>query len=201
MDSEDSQSGEEGEMVPLELIYLFAGGALIVGLLFGIAIGLALGGGRRSPGASAPPPPKVETGVALVRDPDGTWRVEVGKQRYRHLREIHDHQSAMLVLEAFRAIRAMTEGSSELSFPAPGLRSPTPTLAEQLDEILQDLLRQRPELPYRAVRFETLRDGTLGITVGSQRYHRPEDVPDPDLRALLQEAIRQWAEGKRRVEG
>jgi len=182
-------------MVPLELIYLFAGGALIVGLLFGLAFGLALRGGSGSPSASAPPPPKTETGIALIRGPDGAWWIEVGKQRYRHLREIHDHQAAMLVLEAFRAIRGMTEGSAELPLPTSGIFSSGPALAEQLDQVLQELLRRHPALPYRAVRFETLPDGTLGIIVGAQRYSRPEEVPDPNLRALLQEAIRQWSEG------
>ncbi len=182
-------------MVSLELVYFFAGGALIVGLLFGVAIGLALGGGRGSERASAPPP-KAETGVALVRSPDGTWWIEVGKQRYRHLRDIHDHQAAMLVLEALRATRAMTEGSVELPLPTLGSTAAMPPLAEQLDAILQDLLRNRPELPYRAVRFETLPDGTLGITVGGRRYHRPEEVPDPHLRAVLEEAIRRWSGGE-----
>lgn len=182
-------------MVPLELIYLFAGGALIVGLLFGLALGLALRGEGGSWGASAPPPPKTETGVTLVKGPDGIWRVEVGKQRYRHLREIHDHQAAMLVLEAFRAIRELTEGSAELPLSASGMSSSAPTLAEQLDAVLQELLRRHPELPYRAVRFETLPDGTLGITVGGRRYSRPEEVPDPNLRALLQEAIQEWSKG------
>ncbi|GBD10183.1 hypothetical protein HRbin22_02448 [Candidatus Thermoflexus japonica] len=182
-------------MVPLELIYLFAGGALIVGLLFGLALGLALRGGRGPQSGSAPPPPRTETGIALVRAPDGTWWIEVGKQRYRHLREIHDHQAAMLVLEALRAIRGMTESSAALPLPAPGISSSVPALAEQLDAILQELLQRHPELPYRAVRFETLPDGTLGITVGGQRYGRPEEVPDPNLRALLQEVIRRWSEG------
>ncbi len=183
-------------MVPLELIYFFAGGALITGLLLGLALGLALRGGRGLQGVGAPPPPKTETGVALIRSPDGVWWIKVGKQRYRHLREIHDHQAAMLVLEAFRAIRALTEGSADLPLPTPGLSHLAPALAEQLDEILQELLRHHPELPYRAIRFETLPDGTLGITVGSQRYSRPEEVPDPNLRALFQEAIRRWSEGK-----
>ncbi|WP_322800107.1 hypothetical protein [Thermoflexus sp.] len=182
-------------MVPLELIYLFAGGALIVGLLLGLSLGLALRGGSGSPRAGAPPPPRTETGIALVRDPDGTWWVKVGKQRYRHLREIHDHQAAMLVLEALRAIRGMTEGSAALPLPAPGISPSVPALAEQLDAILQELLQHHPELPYRAVRFETLPDGTLGITVGGQRYGRLEEVPDPNLRALLQEVIRRWSEG------
>lgn len=183
-------------MVPLELIYLFAGGALIAGLLFGLALGLAFRGGKGAQSPSAPPPPKTETGIALVRGPDGAWRVEIGKQRYRHLREIHDDQAAMLVLEAFRAIREMTEGSAELPLPIPRVSPSVPALAEQLDEILQELLRRHPELPYRAVRFETLPDGTLGIIVGGRRYSRPEEVPDPNLRALLQEAIRQWEGGK-----
>jgi len=187
-------------MVPLELIYLFAGGGLIAGLLLGLALGLALGGGRAPSQARVPPPPATETGVALVRDPDGAWWVEVGKQRYRHLREIHDHQAAALVLEAFRAIRGMMEGSAPLPLPAAGAASAIPAPAEQLDAILQELLHRRPELPYRAVRFETLPDGTLGITVGGRRYNRPEEVPDPALRALLEEAIRQWSEGGKRPE-
>lgn len=182
-------------MVSLELIYLFACGALIVGLLFGLVLGLALQGRRGSQIANAPPPLRTETGIALVKSPNGTWWIEVGKQRYGHLREIHDHQAAMLVLEAFRAIRGMTEGSAELPLPAPGVTSFATALAEQLDEILQELLRRHPELPYRAVRFETLPDGTLGITVGGQSYSRPEEVPDPNLRAILREAIRQWSEG------
>jgi hypothetical protein len=70
--------------------------------------------------------------------------------------------------------------------------------AEQLDRILQELLREHPELPYRAVRLETLPDGTMGILIGTQRYQRVEDVPDPELRALLQEAIQRWLQGSPR---
>lgn len=184
-------------MVSLELVYLFAGAALIIGLLFGIAIGMAIGGGGNREQAGAPPPPKTETGVALVRSPDGAWWIEVGKRRYRHLREIHDDRTAVLVLEAFRAARGMSEGSAELPLPTPGSASPIPALAEQLDAILQDLLLQRPELPYRAVRFETMPDGTLGIVVGAQRYRHPAEVPDPQLRALLEEVIRRWSEGRK----
>ncbi|MCS7251546.1 MAG: hypothetical protein RMK32_00985 [Anaerolineae bacterium] len=138
----------------------------------------------------------MKTGIALVKDPDGAWWLEIGKRRYQHLQEIYDDQTAMLVLEAFQAIRGMAEGSAERLLPISGTAPSMPALAEQLDHILQELLRRYPELPYRAVRFETLPDGTLGIIAGGQRYRHPEEVPDPQLRALLQEAIQRWEGGK-----
>ncbi|MBO9362867.1 MAG: hypothetical protein J7452_11780 [Thermoflexus sp.] len=183
-------------MVSLELVYYFAGGALIVGLLFGIVAGFALGGRGGGGSVGAPPPPSTETGVALIREPGGAWRIEVGKQRYRHLQEIHDHQSALLVLQAMQALQAMLQESTSAPRAEPRLQGPAP--AEQLDRILQDLLREHPELPYPAVRLETLPDGTLGILVGTRRYQRIEDVPDPELRALLQEAVRRWLHGSPR---
>ncbi len=183
-------------MVSLELVYYFAGGALIVGLLFGIVLGFALSGGRGGKPAGAPPPPRTETGVAMIREPDGTWRIEVGKQRYRHLREIHDHRAALLVLEAMQALQAMLRESTPTLPAESRLQGPAP--AEQLDRILQELLREHPELPYRAVRLETLPDGTMGILIGTQRYQRVGDVPDPELRALLQEAIQRWLQGSPR---
>jgi hypothetical protein len=183
-------------VVSLELVYYFAGGALIVGLLFGIVLGFALSGGRGGEPAGAPPPPRTETGVAMIREPDGTWRIEVGKQRYRHLQEIHDHRAALLVLEAMQALQAMLRESTPTLPAESRLQGPAP--AEQLDRILQELLREHPELPYRAVRLETLPDGTMGILIGTQRYQRVEDVPDPELRALLQEAIQRWLQGSPR---
>lgn len=177
-------------MVSLELVYLFAGGALVVGLLLGAALGLALGG-RGGPSPAPPPRPRVETGVALTRDPEGAWWIEVGRQRYRHLREIHDHPAAMLVLEAFRAVRAMLEGSEPLPLAVPG---GLPLPAEQLNRVFQDLLLERPDLSPPPVCFETRPDGSLAIVAGGTRYERLEDVVDPALRDLLREAVRRWAE-------
>jgi hypothetical protein len=132
-------------VVSLELVYYFAGGALIAGLLFGIVLGFALSGGRGGEPAGAPPPPRTETGVAMIREPDGTWRIEVGKQRYRHLQEIHDHRAALLVLEAMQALQAMLRESTPTLPTESRLQGPAP--AEQLDRILQELLREHPELP------------------------------------------------------
>jgi hypothetical protein len=181
-------------VVSLELVYYFAGGALIVGLLFGIVLGFALSGGRGGEPAGAPPPPRTETGVAMIREPDGTWRIEVGKQRYRHLR-----RSTITARPCSSSRRCKPCRPCSGNPPPRCRRSPVYRvlrLQSSWTVSSRNSSGNTPELPYRAVRLETLPDGTMGILIGTQRYQRVGDVPDPELRALLQEAIQRWLQGK-----
>jgi hypothetical protein len=69
---------------------------------------------------------------------------------------------------------------------------PLRTPAEQIDDAIQRRLRKRPELAGQSIRLSTGPDGGLRIHVGLQVYDAVDDVPDPQARALIQEAIREW---------
>ncbi len=71
----------------------------------------------------------------------------------------------------------------------PGIRL---NLAEEIEAILQRRLLAEPALQDRQVHVTQAPDGTLRIQVDTAFYASPTEVPDPLIRRVLQEAIREW---------
>lgn len=68
------------------------------------------------------------------------------------------------------------------------------SLAEQVDEILQEKLLESP-LREKKIRLLDLPGGGLVVMVGLQKYDGIDAVPDEQVRVILHEAVDEW--GKR----
>jgi pyruvate/2-oxoglutarate dehydrogenase complex dihydrolipoamide acyltransferase (E2) component len=81
-----------------------------------------------------------------------------------------------------------------------GFQAPQPTEAvpgpsnfiEEIDEILQRMVRELPRAPSQPVRVASGEDGMLQIIVGIQTYHSADEVPDVQIRRLIQAAVAEW---------
>lgn len=65
------------------------------------------------------------------------------------------------------------------------------SIVGQIDAILQEKLPTSP-LRSRAIRLAELAEGGMAVIVDSDRYEGVNDIPDPDVRALLQECVAEW---------
>ena len=63
---------------------------------------------------------------------------------------------------------------------------------EKINDLVQERLQERPDLDGRNIRLTTTVDGSLCIYVGRQTFEAVSDIPDPEVRALIQDAIREW---------
>jgi hypothetical protein len=70
----------------------------------------------------------------------------------------------------------------------------TKTLAEQVDEILQEKLAESP-LRDKGIRLIDTLDRGLVVLVGLEKYDGVDAVPDEQVKAVLREAVDEW--GKR----
>lgn len=81
-------------------------------------------------------------------------------------------------------------------FPSDSSSEPSPPgplpLVKEIDELVQRRLRERPELAKQRVRLISGEDGSLCIYVGQQTFSSVDDVSDPQVQALIQDAIREW---------
>ncbi len=73
--------------------------------------------------------------------------------------------------------------------------TPLLTPADEINDLLQQLLRKRPDLDRYKVTLTTGEDGGLCIHVGAQTFAAVDDVPDLEVRSLIQDAIREWKGG------
>lgn len=71
------------------------------------------------------------------------------------------------------------------------------TLADQVDEILQEKLAHSP-LAHRVIRLVSLPDHGLAVEVDHKQYDHIDDVPDDDVRQLLREAVAEWQRRSKR---
>ena len=65
-------------------------------------------------------------------------------------------------------------------------------LVDEIDEIVQRRLQEHPELEKRHVRLTTNPSGGLRIYVGQQAFDAVSDITDPQIKALIQDAIHEW---------
>ncbi len=69
---------------------------------------------------------------------------------------------------------------------------PLLTPADQINDLVQQRLGERPDLVKHNIRLTTGEDGGLRIHMGLQTFAAIDDVPDPEVRALIHDAIREW---------
>jgi hypothetical protein len=64
--------------------------------------------------------------------------------------------------------------------------------AEAINDLVQERLRKRPDLAGWHVFLTTEAGGDLRIYVGPQSFESVDDIPEPEVRALIRDAIREW---------
>ena len=180
---------------------------------------------RRSPAAATPGEPEASAPageqelLCVSRTKKGNLAVFVQDQRYRRLSEIKDPQVRSETIAALKAVLTFAEGWLPTTAPKPPQPVPTAPVVEQaaflaelrqqapshtpesrtfVDEInglVQQRLEERPDLAEHRVRLTTSEGGSLRIHVGRQTFDAVGDVPDLEVRALIQDAIREWNGG------
>ncbi|HDD25213.1 MAG TPA: hypothetical protein ENF52_07235 [Chloroflexi bacterium] len=69
--------------------------------------------------------------------------------------------------------------------------TPLTTPADQINELVQSRLESSP-LSRHDIQVTTGKDGGICIRVGIQRFATVEEIPDAEIRALIQGAIEEW---------
>lgn len=63
---------------------------------------------------------------------------------------------------------------------------------ERINDLVQERLRERPDLAGRRICLTTGLNGSVRIYVGQQTFETVGDIPEPEVRALIQDAIHEW---------
>lgn len=63
---------------------------------------------------------------------------------------------------------------------------------EAINDLVQERLQERPDLAGQRVSLTTEAGGDLCIYVGAQTFEAVDEIPDPEVQALIQDAIREW---------
>ena len=64
--------------------------------------------------------------------------------------------------------------------------------ADEINDMVQQRLREQPELVKHSIRLTTGEDKGLCIHIGLQTFDAVNDIPDLQVRTLIQDAIREW---------
>jgi hypothetical protein len=70
--------------------------------------------------------------------------------------------------------------------------SPLITPADQINELVQQRLEEAPHLARYNVHVTTGADGGVCVHVGLQTYAVVDDIPEVEIRALVQDAVNRW---------
>jgi hypothetical protein len=66
---------------------------------------------------------------------------------------------------------------------------------EYINDLVQERLQARPHLAGRRICLTTEADGRLRIYVGQQAFEAVADIPEPEVRTLIEDAICEWERG------
>ncbi len=160
--------------------------------------------------------------LRVSRTDEGELVISVQGRPYRHLRQIADQQVGREAMEALKAVMAFSEGMlpstpqaaprAQQPSPKPSSRitdkPPEPTaastlhkpgsmldplfLVEGIDGLLQQRVRERPDMAGRFIRLATGRGGGLRIYIDQQVFESINDITDSEVRTLIQQVIREW---------
>ena len=162
----------------------------------------------------AAPPFDQEHVLCVSRKRDGGVAITVQGEPYNRLRDIKDPAVGRFAVEAVKGVLLFAE---EL-LPSAVRRSLRPTrkptramadegvqalagekaqasprqLVDQIDELVQARLKDRPDLADRGIRLREGSGGGLVIFVGQERYESVDKVTDKGVQRLIREAIREW---------
>jgi len=71
------------------------------------------------------------------------------------------------------------------------LLDPLP-LVDEIDDLVQQRLQKQPGLATRHIRLTTGTAGGLRVYVDQQAFDAVDDISDPQVKAIIQDAIREW---------
>ncbi len=80
--------------------------------------------------------------------------------------------------------------------PEPVEHQPTLSLAEQIEDRLQERLESLPEYKGRKIHVRPAPDGSVRIEVDGVFYDGVGDVADDDVRALIADVVREWSDSQ-----
>jgi hypothetical protein len=69
------------------------------------------------------------------------------------------------------------------------------TPADQINDLVQQRVDEHPGMAYQDIRVTTGDDGGLCFHVGARTYAQVDQIPDPEVKTLVQDAIQAWREG------
>jgi hypothetical protein len=179
---------------------------------------------RRPPAAAegeseAPAPAGEQELLCVSRMEKGSLAVFVQDQRYHRLSEVQDPQVRSETIAALKAVLTFAEGwlpsaapkppqpvptapvveqaafLTELRQQAPSHKPESRTFVDEINDLVQQRLQERPALAEYRIRLTTGKDGSLRIHMGQQTFDAVGDVSDLEVRALIQDAIREWDGG------
>jgi hypothetical protein len=91
--------------------------------------------------------------------------------------------------------RAPLPHTGTMAVPPPGsMLAPLP-LIDEVNDLVQKRLRENPDLADHLITLSTALDGSLRIYVNQQVFQAVGDITDPQVKALIQGAIREWEAG------
>jgi hypothetical protein len=152
----------------------------------------------------------------------GMLSIRMNGRLYRSIGEIDSPQTRETLYDALRALDQFAQrpspgsatsqplATSTTVIPSPSAVTPTETevlaavqtvkpqilppasMAEQIEDILQGILVETPQMAHRAIHIHQALDGGVRIEVDDRSFDEAEDIPDPSVRALIQNAIREW---------
>jgi hypothetical protein len=69
-------------------------------------------------------------------------------------------------------------------------------LADEIERLLQVRLGASPEFSQRHIHISRAADGTLRFSVDGTSYEALEEIPDPEVQAVIRTAIADWDAGR-----
>lgn len=84
--------------------------------------------------------------------------------------------------------------SNALKADVPRSQLPTESIAEQIDVILQEMLRGSA-LQGEAIRLMEVPGKGMVVMVGLDKYDQVEDVPNAEIQAVIRAAVKEWERG------
>jgi len=137
-------------------------------------------GAARGAGAASPPPSASETAAPSASHVP---------QRFSDLGSLDLAEPSPP--EGPRGIIGFFQRGFQAPLPTEELPSPTAFIGE-IDEILQRMIRQLPAPPSQSVRVSSSESGALQILVGREIYSGADQIPDAQVRQLIQAAVAEW---------
>lgn len=65
-------------------------------------------------------------------------------------------------------------------------------LVEEINDLVQERLQRQPDLADRSIRLTSDLDGSLLIYVGQESFSSVSEIPNAEIRTLIQAAIHDW---------
>lgn len=92
--------------------------------------------------------------------------------------------------------RQMTRVAMGHGAPPPTEEKPERSIADQIEDLLQERLAGSPEFSARTIHVKPSLEGGVRIEVDGAFYDGVGEVADDDVRALIQDVVREWEESQ-----